>query len=587
MAWLAMPTLPARAAGIASLLDCSSLGQAIEEPDGSIVALGVTASCGDGSGEPAPDGRAVLVGLDGHGSIRPGFADGGFLTIRSAAGEANPELIRRANGFLVATGKKLRAFDANGQPDLSFGTDGQVTVDWSVPSAGWLAFDAVGTADGSVLLSAQSNTTGNLMVRRYDSSGHLDGTFGAGGTAEVDGLGFGTAMTEDAHGRVVIVGPSKIARLLADGEPDLSFGPQDDGLVEPDLPFSVFAVFGVESEPDGGITAYVAGTPGLYSYPTYAFTLDDDGAPIPGRPVISLPNKPSTIVPYGSGIATGLEGSRGQDPVFALETTEWDRARDYWISPGFATIWGITPLSDGSLLAVGSSDGPDCPDECEDRTRMALVKLDPATGDPVAFFGTDGTRLIPANNCRWGDDGTVGEWKLCRVRPPRMSGLVRYFGARKRWPSVVLKASLGPPPDGIWGTRQRLVVKVPKRLNLRAAGLKGKVSVTVKPDTPLAVRVTRRQLTILARPAYRYWSRWDGATFDDSRLTFRIAVRRGALGRVARPRRLFTKPFGLHGTFVPAPGGMATIEPGPWFSPNSSAIRIVPPRVKVFSRGKR
>ena len=575
IAWAVTLCPSAKAAGITSLLDCSSLGQAIEQPDGSIVALGVTAPCGEGSGA-STGGRWVLVGLSEDGSDRPEFADGGFLPIRSTGDEASPELIQRADGFLLASGEKIRAYDADGQPDQSFGTDGQVTLDWSALSADWFEFDATGAADGSVLLSAQSNTTGNFMVRRYDSSGQLDSSFGEGGSTEVDGLGSSTRMVEDSQGRVVIVGTSKVARLLASGEPDLSFGPDNDGFVEPHLPFSSFWVFGVKADSEDAITAYVAGSPSAYSYPSYAYTLDNDGMLIPGQPVISLPNKPTTIVPYGSGIATGLYGSRGQDPVFALDTTQWDSPRKYWLSPGDATIWGITPLRDGSLLAVGSSHGPDCQDDCQDRVRMALAKLDPETGDLVTAFGTGGTRLIPANNCRWGEDGRVGDWRMCRVRPPRLSGLVRYFGVRKRRPSIVFKASLGPPPDGIWGTRQKLVVKAPKRLKLRRGGFKGRVSVKVKPNVPLAMNVAGRKITVLAEPRYSYWDSRYGATFDDSRLNFRIEIRRGALKRIPRPKRLIRKPFALRGTFVPAPGGMAAIDPGPWFSPSSSAIRVVP-----------
>ena len=124
---------------------------------------------------------------------------------------------------------------ANGSPDPGFGTGGQLRI--AFPSA-YLRNEVSCLAlqpDGKILLAGRSVTADRAFVTlaRLNADGSLDGSFGTGGTmvtelSDISVRVIGAAIQPD--GRIVLAvgfgdGPrSVLARFMADGSPDPSFG---------------------------------------------------------------------------------------------------------------------------------------------------------------------------------------------------------------------------------------------------------------------------------------------------------------------------------------------------------------------------
>ncbi|HMY25003.1 MAG TPA: hypothetical protein PLJ59_01600 [Solirubrobacterales bacterium] len=563
---------PARAATNEELSSCSEIKQTIEQPDGSIVGMG---DCRYGV-SPAP--RIVLVGLNPDGSDRTAFADGGAALISVDENEFGLKIIGRPDGsFLVLSQKRIWSFDGDGDPVESFGNHGVLNFSAADQMNLASAFDFALDSGGNLLVAGRRPSTATPVVGKYDQTGQLVSGYGNSGvSAELD-LNFDAAIAVDNSNRVVMVGEDGATRLLADGSLDLSFGPENDGYADlpAGLPYSIGEVFGLTVHPDDSITAYLDRTPGMYYYPAYAVSLDSDGSPAAEDALVALGDHVSAVAPFDGGVAFVRFPGRGfQHWQFEVGTTNWPGIRSVTFSPGDSLAHGVTALSDGSLLVSGNAQGPDCSDSCVFRNHLALAKIDPGTGDLVESFGSGGERLIPPNGCSRGQAGKAGDWNICRVRPPGINGSVRFAGAGSKHPSLVLKASLGDPPEGLVGTRQRLTVDLPRKLRLRPGGLKGRVRVSVSPATPRTVKVQGKRITILARPEYNPYETAGESDAKDSRLTFRITVNRGALAPITRPGRLHKRIFGLRGEFNPVWNGFPTPEGGPWFSPNSAFRRI-------------
>jgi uncharacterized delta-60 repeat protein len=126
----------------------------------------------------------------------------------------------------------------DGQPDGSFGTNGQVTLentlagnDLALQPDGRLVL--VGTEDATVPPSLPG-TTEELLVVRLEADGDPDPQFGTDGFADLGISGqrdTANAVALQADGRIVVGGKAKslnadmaVARFTADGIPDESFG---------------------------------------------------------------------------------------------------------------------------------------------------------------------------------------------------------------------------------------------------------------------------------------------------------------------------------------------------------------------------
>ena len=215
-----------------------------------------------GHGSPS----TIIVGrLNNEGTPDTGFGSGGRRLIGASAlvdgaQDANfTTLLPLTGGKTLCLGVALRSstsgsFDAfscamrltaDGSSDTSFGGGGRICIAPTLAS-GATSITTAGhvLADGRVLLAGVSlhsgGSAGDMSVARLLTDGSLDSEFGPdhdgwafvafdqGGTLN-DGA---TAMAVDAAGRILLAGyfddtdgqDIGVARLLADGRPDLSFG---------------------------------------------------------------------------------------------------------------------------------------------------------------------------------------------------------------------------------------------------------------------------------------------------------------------------------------------------------------------------
>lgn len=131
---------------------------------------------------------------------------------------------------------------APGDLDPSFGSGGIVRL---LPSHEDIALRGVASQpDGKIVLAGGDQTTGATIVVRLLENGAFDPSFGAGGIVS---LLLGTTGSEaravlvQPDGRIVVAGEAKgattydfsVARLNADGSPDLSFGGGDGNTLVP------------------------------------------------------------------------------------------------------------------------------------------------------------------------------------------------------------------------------------------------------------------------------------------------------------------------------------------------------------------
>jgi uncharacterized delta-60 repeat protein len=173
--------------------------------------------------------------------LAPNFGTGGRVEGPSNIGEDGgvDVLLQPGTGRIVAaTVGALLGYLPDGTPDASFGTSGRVTVcDPSVRTVTALARQpldgklvVVGAEGGSLAIAD------GTFVRRYDADGNPDTTFGASGETVLAQPKGPLAVLVLPDGAIVIAGrdptPSfpfsstagAIVRLLPDGTPDGTFG---------------------------------------------------------------------------------------------------------------------------------------------------------------------------------------------------------------------------------------------------------------------------------------------------------------------------------------------------------------------------
>jgi uncharacterized delta-60 repeat protein len=256
------PSFGVRGVAIAHL-DTRTTGRLVTaQPDGSILAAGVTGSALQCShvGCIWPNSEAVIVRFSPDGSRDPGFGEGGVARLPSLGND--PFLIGLATAAdgdvtLVSSGGLAR-LDAHGQPVPTFHPPSI-----SIQSA------AVGAPNGGVILAGNNPTPDYrpFEVRRLLPDGSLDASFAGDGQAELtfSGLPLLNAVGADNDGSTIVAvneikpppdhGDAVVLRKLQpDGTPDLSFGSGGE------LRISSLSgmVSDVEVQPDGGalVSAY-------------------------------------------------------------------------------------------------------------------------------------------------------------------------------------------------------------------------------------------------------------------------------------------------------------------------------------------
>jgi uncharacterized delta-60 repeat protein len=186
-----------------------------------------------------------------NGTPDPAFGVGGKATLNVGGGlDFVSAAALQADGKIVVTGRVstdggsgnpdigVARFLANGSPDLGFGTNGIVRIDFGIGGVAPAGFDGgkldlpnavVIQPDGRILIGGRTNESGvdSSALVRLTSRGQLDTSFNNSGllasslTGEVKGIAL------QADGKIVVAGSSNsdfaLARYTRDGVADASF----------------------------------------------------------------------------------------------------------------------------------------------------------------------------------------------------------------------------------------------------------------------------------------------------------------------------------------------------------------------------
>ena len=233
------------------------------------------------------------------------------------------QAIRMDDGRIVlCTTTTLARLNSNGTLDGSFGSGGKVTFPpatspnyMSVPANG-IAVDAA----GNVFVAGEQYfavTTGarRATVRKYTSTGVLDGTFGSGGTAQI---GFISTTNSSAasvrvlsDGKLLVTGysvnDSFIARLTATGAADNTYGGISTHVINIDpAGADRFGRFVLQADGKALVGGYVENTGPFIARISTAGTLD--GINYAGNGVIEQPLPPHFVVFGGANLALDSAG---------------------------------------------------------------------------------------------------------------------------------------------------------------------------------------------------------------------------------------------------------------------------------------
>ena len=186
------------------------------------------------------DGKIVVLGdsflnsplklarYNENGTLDLTFGEGGHLIDdRSKAGAS--VAVQSDGKILVGSGSSrlgemLTRYNKDGSADATFGNGGVVTTDFG-PFHGSVHSIALQT-DGKIIAAG----SGSSALKRFDSDGSLDTTFGNGGQASTD---FGslvqiTSVALQRDGKILVGGTSDgfviLARYNSDGSLDATFG---------------------------------------------------------------------------------------------------------------------------------------------------------------------------------------------------------------------------------------------------------------------------------------------------------------------------------------------------------------------------
>src|SRR5262245_54609906 len=212
-----------------------SAGAVALQPDGKIVAVGMTTSGG------GKDNFAVAR-TGPNGNLDLGFSNDGLVVTNFAQGDdAASDVAIQDDGKIVVVGWAenptsdvdfaLARYNADGTLDLSFGTNGRVMTDFG--GSDDMAHGVAIQADGKiVVIGSIVGQAPALGLARYNADGSLDSTFGASGlvtSSFIPGatLVAGNGIALQADGKIVAVGTVNkfivAARYLPNGDLDSSF----------------------------------------------------------------------------------------------------------------------------------------------------------------------------------------------------------------------------------------------------------------------------------------------------------------------------------------------------------------------------
>ncbi len=229
------------------------------QADGKILAVGFASI-------PGEDVDFALARYLPDGSLDAGFGNSGVLTINFGSWQdAALAVAIQPDNQIVLAGYAHSPTDAFFQPfsgklalarvlggqlpvpgelDPTFGQDGKVISDFSAAAADAAAYDVAIQPDGKIVAVGDRFVDDfrgyDFAVARYKPDGSLDPSFGTGGLATVDLGNRDQAQSVEIlpGGKILVAGttgnePYRVAlvRFEADGDLDLSFGPEHTGFV--------------------------------------------------------------------------------------------------------------------------------------------------------------------------------------------------------------------------------------------------------------------------------------------------------------------------------------------------------------------
>ena len=185
---------------------------------------------------PARNLEGVIERLNADGSIDTTFGNKGQIVTPIGNDEWFSIVVQGASHFIVAGTDNgdfaLARYDFTGNLDPTFGAGGVALTDFGSPSD--TAYAIALSPTGQIVAAGTSNN--RFAFARYDANGNLDTSFGEGGRQLFD-TGAATqvlgSVAVQNDGRIVAAGSSgaqvEVIRLTASGEPDATFNA--DGVV--------------------------------------------------------------------------------------------------------------------------------------------------------------------------------------------------------------------------------------------------------------------------------------------------------------------------------------------------------------------
>ncbi len=367
-----------------------SLQQVQVEPDGSIVAAGMTY----GGSSPT----IGLIHLSASGVLDTSFGTDGLAQVpdpTSVPGSPAFLLFVQSNGQILVFGGQtggsntpafVERLNANGMPDTTFGTDGVVTFNQATVGISGAVFshatlqanDQLVVAGYSPISSA-ADSPDQATVVRLTTSGSLDSTFGTGGVATVPGNSSSTppnsfteAVAIQPNGQIVIAGAldlplgggstspytPELIRLNADGSQDTTLSGQTGGIVASGLQVP----FAMTVEPDGSLVVFgTTNFENLSPFPSSGITLvSPDGALLTSASgygtVADAPNTAQVVAMANGDVV--VSGVNGGFSAFRLTPSLHP---DYTFGVnnfGVASVnVPLPPLPPGSYVAESNAEG--------------------------------------------------------------------------------------------------------------------------------------------------------------------------------------------------------------------------------------
>jgi uncharacterized delta-60 repeat protein len=348
---------------------------------------------------------------------------------------------RRISSAIACLLVSFAALAADGDPDGGFAGGGlatrAVTPPFYVVSA-----DALVDAGGGLLVastegaSAGSRAT-HFAVARFSADGAVDGGYGDAGLARVDFSdgaadypAYAEVITAAPGGKAMLAGrvgtanETGIARLLADGTPDPTFGV--GGRTRLALGNGNNLVYAIEADADARTWVLVGTIPA-----TTLVRLDASGAADPGFGEGGMLRLSSPCCYSPLALAFDAQGRillGGSANTNTLTMMVQRRLADGSIDSSFgdngttvvpvdanSTVQRLLPTSDGGVVAIGNSGS--IAGGSSARGRITAFKLtpagalDPAFGDAgvavVDFFGEENGLGFPDVHAALGADGKI------------------------------------------------------------------------------------------------------------------------------------------------------------------------------------